>query len=79
MPESASCPFCSDPLEDNYLYVRGVAAALFRSTRPDVGLLSRSGLTQIDLAKISPKGTGAQAVIKSLYCDNCGALCFKSS
>lgn len=58
--------------------MRGVAAALLRSERDDVGILSRSGLEQIDLRAISRGNVGAQAVIPSLYCESCGGVCFRS-
>ena len=79
MPENATCPFCSATLSEVFLYVRGIGAALFRSGRSDVALLSRADLQQINLSKISQTGTGAQAVIRAWHCDNCDSLSFKAS
>jgi len=79
MTEKPDCPFCSAPMMPVYLYVRGVAAALHRSNRPDVGFLSRTDLQQINLADISQTDTGAQAVIESLHCESCDSICFKAS
>ena len=78
MSESGTCPYCGEPLRPDNLYLRGIAGALLRSERDDVGVLSRSGLEQIDLRDISRGGVGAQAVIPSLYCESCGAVCFRS-
>jgi len=78
MADNACCPFCSAPLGEAYLYVRGIGAALHRSSDPDVRFFSRSGLEQIRLDKISLTGTGAQAVIRSLYCESCGSVSFKA-
>ena len=77
MSES-TCPYCSGPLQDAYLYVRGISSALHVSAKPDVSWLSRSGLTQIDLGAISKTGTGAQAVLSALRCDSCGSISFRS-
>ncbi|NNC77176.1 MAG: hypothetical protein HKN77_04385 [Woeseiaceae bacterium] len=79
MTETHNCPFCAAPLKPTYLYVRGIGAALHRSDRPDVGLLSRSGLEQINLADISQTDTGAQAVIESMHCESCDSISFKAS
>ena len=78
MSESGPCPYCAEPLRPDNLYLRGIAGALLRSDREDVGILSRTGLEQIDLRTISRGGVGAQAVIPSLYCESCGAVCFQS-
>ncbi len=78
MPDNACCPYCSSPLNEAYLYVRGIGAALYRSSDPDVRFFSRSNLEQVRLDKISLTGTGAQAVIRSLYCESCGSVSFKA-
>jgi len=75
---ASTCPFCSAPLEDAYLYVRGVFAALHFSSKPDVSWLSRSELTQVDLDAVSKTGTGAQAVISALRCESCGSISFRT-
>ena len=74
----ATCPYCSSSLGDVFLYVRGLAASLHVSARADVGLLSRSDLTQIDLGEISQTETGAQAVIPALLCKSCNSISFKT-
>lgn len=66
-------------MSDSYIYVRGIGAAMFRSSNPDVRLLSRSHLQQIDLGKISRVDTGAQAVIPALHCESCDSISFKAS
>ena len=73
-----NCPYCSTPLEDAYLYVRGAFSALLFSAKPDVSWFSRSGLTQIDLSAVSETGTGAQAVLSALRCDSCGSISFRA-
>ncbi len=73
-----NCPFCSTPLTDTYLYVRGAFAALHFSAKPDVSWLSRSDLTQIDLGAVSEAGSGAQAVLSALRCDSCGSISFRA-
>ncbi len=78
MPDSGTCPYCAETLKPDNLYLRGIAAALLRSGQEDVGALSRSGLEQIDLRDISRGSVGAQAIIPSLYCESCGAVCFRS-
>jgi len=75
---NSTCPFCSAPLEEAYLYVRGVFGALHFSSRPDVSWFSRSDLTQIDLGAVSKTGTGAQAVLSGLRCDSCGSISFRT-
>lgn len=79
MPETAMCSFCSSAMTPTFLYVRGLGASLHRSGRPDVGLLSRTDLQQIDLGEISITDTGAQAVISALHCESCSSICFKAS
>ena len=65
-------------MQDAFLYVRGIATALFHAKSPDVGLLSRSGLEQIRLDEISRTDAGAQAVISALRCDRCDAISFRA-
>jgi len=75
---AARCPYCSSALDDAFLYVRGIAAALHVSPSPDVSWLSRSGLTQIDLGAVSRTGTGTQAVISALRCTACESISFRT-
>ena len=79
MSETPNCPFCAAALNSAYLYVRGLGASLHRSTRPDVGLLLRTDLEQVNLGDISQTGTGAQAVIGALHCESCNSISFKAS
>ena len=79
MSETPTCPFCLKPMMRAFLYVRGIGAALHRSTRPDIGLFSRTDLEQIDLGEISRTDTGTQAVIESLHCGSCDSISFKAS
>jgi len=79
MSETKTCPFCSLAMKTTYLYVRGLGASLHRSTRPDVGLLSRTDLRQIDLGKISKTDVGAQAVIDAFCCESCDSISFRAS
>lgn len=73
------CPFCSAPLQQAFLYVRGLGASLHQSAAAEVGPFSRKGLDQIDLTALSLTGTGAQAVLEAMACDDCGSLSFKTS
>ena len=77
--DSKQCPTCEGPLEAGFVYVRGISTALFWSQRGDTGLLSRQGLEQIDLGKISTTGTGGQAVIEAWHCPACNLVCFKKA
>lgn len=79
MAREADCLYCGEPLTDAHLYVRGLGASLFWSTRPDVPLISRRDLTQIDLERISSGGTGMQAIVPALRCDACGAIVFRGA
>lgn len=79
MSEAPDCPFCTAAMKSAYLYVRGFGASLHRSTRSDVGLLSRTDLQQVDLDDISQTNTGAQAVIEAWHCEPCDSISFKAS
>lgn len=79
MTTTNNCPFCSRSMTPSYLYVRGISAALLRSSRPDVGLLSRKDLTLIDLRDASLADPGAQGVIPALHCESCDSMSFKTS
>ena len=74
-----TCPFCSSSLDEAYLYLRGLSIGLHYSSRPDVSLFSRSGLTQIDLRDISESDVGTQAIISALRCTSCGSISFKGN
>ena len=74
-----ACPFCSSPLDQAYLYLRGFGVGLHYSSSSDVSLFSRSGLTQIDLRDISESDPGTQAIISALRCTSCGSISFKGS
>ena len=76
---AGTCPFCSSPLDEAYLYLRGLGVGLHYSSSPDVSLLSRSGLTQIDLRDISKSDPGVQAIINALRCTSCGSISFKGN
>jgi len=78
MTDQPICPYCSSPLSDAYLYVRGLGAALHWSSRPDIGLLSRADLIQVNLNDISNADVGAQAVVDALRCESCDSLSFRS-
>ena len=79
MSETTRCSFCTQAMTPTFLYVRGLGAALHRSVRPDIGILSRADLQQIDLREISKTGTGTQAVIAAFHCESCDSICFKAS
>ncbi len=74
---AGACPFCSSSLVEAYLYLRGLSVGLHYSSKPDISLFSKSGLTQIDLRDISEADPGAQAVIRALRCESCGSMSFK--
>jgi hypothetical protein len=71
------CPACEQHLEQGFLYLRGIATALFWSEHGDTGMMSRKNLEQIMLDKISTTGTGGQAVIKAWRCPACEFISFR--
>ena len=72
-----SCPECKGHLEQGFVYVRGIGAAMFWSESGDTGLMSRKNLEQINLGNISETDAGAQAVIKAWRCPSCEFVCFR--
>lgn len=79
MTDSAVCPFCSNDLEEAFLYLRGLSCSLHVSDRADVGLFSRAGLNLIDMRDISLTNPSGQAVIKALHCRSCDSVSFRAS
>lgn len=79
MASTTNCLYCDEALAEAYLYVRGIGASLSWSARPDVPLISRRDLTQVDLERISSGGTGMQAIVPALRCDACGAIVFRGA
>lgn len=73
-----TCPYCSEPLEEAYLYVRGIFSSLHVSGSPTVPWHSRFELQQLDLNALSETGTGSQAVIGALRCKSCGSISFQA-
>ena len=71
------CAMCQTEMENGALYVRGIGGSLHWSNRKDVGFLSRKGLSQIDLSKVSITPVGKQAVLESWRCAACGMITFK--
>jgi hypothetical protein len=65
-------------MERGYLYVRGFGAALLWSDRNDVSAVSRRGMEQIDLAKVSVSTSRQQAVLHGYRCADCGEIQFKA-
>ena len=59
MSECGTCPYCGEALRPDNLYLRGIAGALLRSEREDVGILSRSGLEQKQLERMQAAGIPA--------------------
>ena len=57
MPDDGNCPYCTEPMKSDNLYLRGIAGALLRSEKDDIGIFSRAGLEQIDLRSISRGNT----------------------
>ena len=71
------CPECKGNLEQGFVYVRGIGAALHWSESGNTGFMSRKNLEQINLGEISETETGGQAVIKAWRCPSCEFVCFK--
>ena len=72
------CPSCGKDMESGFIYVRGISGSLFWSKSKDTSFLSRRGLEQIDLSKLSRTGTGTQAVLDASRCISCTIIAFKS-
>lgn len=72
------CSRCDVEMEDGAMYVRGMFTSLLWSSRKDASFLSKRGLDIINLGNISRTPTGAQAVIESARCRQCGAITFDS-
>lgn len=73
-----NCPDCGEEMQPGFIYVRGMGGSLFWSKSKDIGFMSREGLEQIDLSKLSVSGTGTQAVVPGYHCDTCKTVSFKS-
>lgn len=72
------CPECGQDMESGFIYVRGLGGSLFWSKSKDTGFMSRKGLEQIDLRKISVTGLAAQGVVPAERCATCAMVAFKS-
>jgi len=73
-----NCSECSKEMEKGFLYVRGFGAALLWSDRHDTSAVSRRGMEQIDLSKVSVNPSRQQAVIRGFRCADCGEIHFKA-
>jgi hypothetical protein len=73
------CPACDKEMETGFLYVRGVGGSLFWSRNSGTGLLSREGLEQIDLTRLSVTGTATQAVLGASRCPGCATVAFRAT
>jgi len=69
-----NCSECSKEMEKGFLYVRGFGAALLWSDRQDTSAVSRRGMEQIDLAKVSVSPSRQQSVIHGFRCAGCGEI-----
>lgn len=72
-----NCPECGKEMGNGYLYIRGFGGSLLWGQTKDTGVLSRGGLEQIDLSKLSLTGVATQAVLAAVRCSGCGTLAFK--
>ena len=72
------CPRCNVEMENGAMYVRGMFTSLLWSPRKDVSFMSKKDLDLINLGEISKTPTGAQAVIESNRCPQCGSITFNS-
>ncbi len=72
-----NCAICQTEMKNGALYVRGLGGSLYWSSRKDIGIFSKKGLSQIDLSKISITPVGKQAVIESWRCTACSMIMFK--
>lgn len=71
------CPACNSEMEKGYIYVRGLATALFWAKEKDIKLWSRKGLKQIHLQKSNSIQSNNQTVIEAGSCSQCERICFK--
>ena len=71
------CSKCDHDMENGALYLRGFGASLFWSAKTDVNFLSKKGIEQIHLGKLSITGSAnSQAVIDSWRCPTCKIVSF---
>ena len=73
-----NCSECNNEMEKGFLYFRGFNAALLWSDRSDTSAVSRRGMDQIDLSKISANPSRQQAVIHGYRCSDCGEVHFRT-
>ena len=66
-------------MDSGFLYVRGVGGSLFWSRTDTTGFLSHRDLEPIDLSRLSPGGTGTQAIVSAARCARCGLLAFQTT
>ena len=74
-----NCWDCNRQMEKGFLYVRGFGASLLWSDRPDTSAVSRRGMDQIDLSKVSVNPSRQQAVVLGYRCPDCGEIRFKTT
>jgi len=72
------CPACGKDMDAGFMYVRGLGGALYWSKSKDARFFSRRGLEQIDLSRLSLRGTSAQAVLDAARCPSCAVIAFKA-
>ena len=68
------CPSCGDRLDQGYVYVRGMGAAMYWSEDGDLRFGSTQGLVQLDLQHTV--GGRNQATLPALRCHGCGFVGF---
>ena len=73
-----TCPKCEAPVENGFLYIRGIGAAILWSTTDSTRFFSRKDLNQLDLGHLSKTPVGAQAVIPAFRCSRCGMTMFET-
>ena len=71
------CPACGKEMDAGYMYVRGLGGSLYWSKSKDTRFVSRRGLDQIDLGRLSLARAAAQAVLNAHRCESCGTVAFK--
>jgi len=72
------CQNCDKEMTSGYMYHRGLGVSLHWATSKDVSILSRGGLEQMDLGKMSVVGSGIQAIVEALRCNDCGIVAFNT-
>jgi len=72
------CQNCDKEMTVGFIYLRGLGGSLHWATSKDISILSRNGLEQMDLDKMSVVGSSIQAIIEALRCAACQKVTFNT-